>query len=95
MVNTITGKLREDRSAPALVDRVGGSTYTLDIWPGHRLAEEVYGTLGRLRASMVDLRERVERANAEDGLPADFTRVIAYVGQCVIGENDNDPDETA
>jgi hypothetical protein len=95
MVNTITGKLQEDRSAPALVDRVGGSTYTLDIWPGHRLAEEVYGTLGRLRASMVDLRERVERANAEDGIPDDFTRVIAYVGQCVIGENDHDPSETA
>ncbi len=93
MVNTITGKLREDRSAPALVDRVGGSTYTLDIWPGHRLADEVYGTLGRLRSIMVDLRERVERANAEDGLPADYTRVVAYVGQCVIGENEHEDGE--
>ena len=31
MVNTIAGKLREDRSAPTLSDRVGGSTYTLDV----------------------------------------------------------------
>jgi hypothetical protein len=90
MVNTITGKLREDRSAPTLVDRVGGSTYTLDIWPGHRLAEEVYGTLGRLRATMVELRERVERANAEEPLPVDFTRVVTYVGQCVIGESEHE-----
>jgi hypothetical protein len=93
MVNTITGKLREDRTAPTLVDRVGGSTYTLDVWPGHRLAEEVYGTLGRLRSTMVDLRERVERVNAEDGLPPDYSRVVAYVGQCVIGENEHEDSE--
>jgi hypothetical protein len=93
MVNTIAGKLREDRTAPTLSDRVGGSTYTLDVWPGHPLADEVYGTLGRLRATMVDLRERVEGVNAEQELPADYARVVAYVGQHVIGENDHEDGE--
>ena len=70
MVNTITGKLREDRAAPTLLDTVGGSTYTLDIWPGHPLANEVCGTLRRLRSMLVELRERVESVNAEAEVPS-------------------------
>jgi hypothetical protein len=93
MVNTIAGKLREHRTAPTLSDRVGGSTYTLDVWPGHPLADEVYGTLGRLRAMMVELRERVEGVNAEQQLPTDYARVVAYVGQYVIRENDHEDSE--
>jgi DNA-binding Lrp family transcriptional regulator len=95
MVNTIAGKLREERSAPTLSDTVGGSTYTLDVWPGHPLADEVYGTLGRLRATMVELRERVEAVNAQQELPVPYARVVAYVGQCVINENAHEDDEEA
>jgi hypothetical protein len=95
MVNTIAGKLREDRSAPTLSDTVGGSTYTLDVWPGHPLADEVYGTLGRLRATMVELRERVEAVNAQQELPVSYARVVAYVGQHVINENAHEDDEEA
>jgi hypothetical protein len=90
MVNTITGKLSEDRTAPAMSDRVGGSTYTLDIWAGHPFADEVYGTLGRLRATLVDLRERLEEFNARQEVPSDSTRVVVYAGQCVIGDTDHE-----
>jgi DNA-binding Lrp family transcriptional regulator len=94
MVNTITCKLREERAAPELSDRIGGSTYALDIWPGHPFAEEVYGTLSRLRSTLVELRERVEGFNAEQSVPSDYTRVLVYAGQCVIGENGNDESES-
>jgi hypothetical protein len=92
-VNTIAGKLREDRTAPTLSGHVGGSTYTLDVWPGHPLADEVYGTLGRFRATMVDLRARVEGVNAKGEVPTDYARVVTYVGQHVISENHHEDSE--
>lgn len=95
MVNTISGKLGDKRSAPELSDRVGGSTWSFDVWRGHPLEEEVYGTLGRLRAMLVDLRARVDKANAEHERPTDGTRVVVYAGQCIIGEQDHEAEEAS
>src|SRR5690606_20111511 len=93
LVNTITGRLREERIAPALSDRVGGSTITLDIWSGHPLESEAYGTLKRLRTLLVEMHERVERINGELGVPNDYNRVVVYAGQYVVGENDHEDHE--
>jgi hypothetical protein len=86
MVNTIGGKLRNSRCAPEMSDRVGGSTWSFDIRHGHPLEDEVYGTLRRLRAMLTDLRIRVDQTNGESTRLEDGTRVVVYVGQCVIGE---------
>jgi hypothetical protein len=86
MVNTITARLGEDRTGPSLSDRVGGSTYSLDVWDGHPLAEEVYETLARLRSLLSEQRARVEQFNAEHGVPESYTRVVLYAGQCLIRE---------
>lgn len=93
MVNTIAGKLRNNRSAPELSDRVGGSTWSYDIWRGHPLEDEVYGTLGRLRTMLNDLRTRVDQANAENVRPDEGTRVVVYAGQCIIGDQDHEAEE--
>ncbi|HLV68394.1 MAG TPA: hypothetical protein VKY73_21405 [Polyangiaceae bacterium] len=85
LVTTILCRLREDRTA-SLDNPVGGSTYTIDIWDGHPLKEEVLGTLGRVRAALSDLRERVQRVNAAGELPESHTRVVIYVGQSMIVE---------
>lgn len=71
-------------------DEEGGSTYTIDVWEGHPLADEVYGTLGRLRAVLSDLRARVNTVNAAAALPEAHTRVVIYAGQCLIQET-HDP----
>lgn len=84
LVNTITWRLRSGRSGPSLGDRMGGSTYTLEVWPGHPLESEVLDSLQALRSKLGDLRERVERVNGEGDLPDDHTRVVLYVGQCPI-----------
>lgn len=84
MVNTVTCRLREDRAAASLADRVGGSTYTLEVWPGHPLEQEAYDTLMRLRAELSDLRRRVNRENHQRPSPEHLTNVLVYVGQCVI-----------
>jgi hypothetical protein len=93
MVKTILCRLREGRSAPNLVDRVGGSTYTLDVWHGHPLQQQAYETLSRLRAALVELREQVEAHNAEHPPPESYDQVVLYVGQCVIPQDDGGSDE--
>ena len=92
LVTTVVGRLRENSVAPTLADRIGGSTYTVSVWPGHPLADEVYGTLGRIRAELSDMRERVARVNREDGVPDAHTRVVIYLGQCLINEGNGLPD---
>ncbi|HLV68616.1 MAG TPA: hypothetical protein VKY73_22520 [Polyangiaceae bacterium] len=93
MVNTITGRLREVRSSPHLADRIGGSTYTLEVWPGHPHEEEAYGTLARMRAALGELRRRIEEHNAAHPTPPTHNRVLLYVGQCVIAQEGPAPDE--
>jgi hypothetical protein len=87
MVNTITSRLAQDRQSANLVDRVGGSTYSLEVWEGHPHADEVYATLARLRSLLGEQRAKVEQFNAEHGLPESYTRVVLYAGQCVIHED--------
>jgi len=93
LVSTITGRLREQRSAASAADSTGGSTYTLEVWPGHPLADEVRGTLRSLREQLGELRGRVELYNADHTRPEDFEKVLLYVGQCVIPQGaDRDSD---
>jgi hypothetical protein len=85
LVTTILARLSENRSATR-EDTVGGSTYTIDVWPGHPLADEVYGTLGRMRDALSELRGRVTEFNGPRELPEAHTRVVIYVGQSLIHE---------
>ncbi|RYZ01178.1 MAG: hypothetical protein EOO73_36390 [Myxococcales bacterium] len=85
LVTTVLGRLRDDRPS-ALDDQVGGSTYTIDVWDEHPMAEEVYGALGRARASLGELRSRVLAHNAQRPVPEHHTRVVVYVGQSLVRE---------
>lgn len=93
VVNTVTRRLRINRDGPALADRVGGSTYTLDVWPGHPHAERAYETLKKLRSQLSELRDDVERYNADHPVPERYTQVLMYVGQCFIEQGEHDADE--
>lgn len=93
LVTTILSRLNENR-ATTPDDRVGGGTYTIDVWPGHPLADEVYGTLARLRTMLTDLRGRVAQYNATEQVPEAHTRVVVYAGQCLINEDGDGDDAT-
>ena len=82
MVKTICGRLELD-APPTVPDRLGGSTYTFDIWPGHPMEEEVYGSLRELRERAGALRGRVEDYNRQHGVPDEYAEVVFYGGQCV------------
>lgn len=84
LVNTIICRLSADRTVASLADRVGGSTYTLEVWNGHPHEQEAYDTLGELRSKVGGLRSRIEDYNAKQVLPEEHTRVLLYMGQCLI-----------
>ncbi len=89
LVRTITTKLQNDPQARQ-GDEIGGSTYHYVLWQGHPMQDEVLGELARFRKRHSALRDRVDQYNAEHGIPADWTQVTAYYGQCVIEEKDDD-----
>ncbi len=93
MVKTILCRLREVRAAPSLTDCIGGSTYTMDVWPGHPLEKRAYGTLSRLRTELVALREQIEAFNVGRPLPEKHTQVVLYVGQCLIPQEAGGSDD--
>ena len=93
LVSTILCKLGETRAPPDLADRVGGSTYTVEVWPGHPLEQEAYQTLARQRKELGELRRRIGEHNAAHPKPPSYTRVLLYVGQCLIAHGRSD-DET-
>lgn len=89
MVKTILARLSQ-QSSTTIDDSVGGSTYTIDIWPGHPLEDEVRGALKRVRTDLSNLRERVAQSNAGSDRPAQHSRIVFYLGQSTI---DEDPDD--
>jgi hypothetical protein len=93
VVKTILCRLREEPVTPNVTDQVGGSTYTLDIWPGHPLEARACDTLKRLRTTLVELREEVETFNAANQRPDKYKQVVLYVGQCQIPQDSGDSDD--
>jgi hypothetical protein len=89
MVKTIVCKLRQDSDGATARDRVGGSTYSFEVWDGHPLAERVYEQLANFRAATSALRAEVEAFNAGQSKRVQRDRVTVYMGQCVIAEEDD------
>jgi hypothetical protein len=84
LVQTICQRLGQSGgSGAAAQNRIGGSTFTLDVWEGHPFADEAYGVLARFRAIHTELYERIERHNADHGRPAEYDQVVIYGGQHV------------
>ncbi|HXK17977.1 MAG TPA: hypothetical protein VNG33_09250, partial [Polyangiaceae bacterium] len=95
VVQTICQRL-EQAANPGEGAPVGGSTYSLDVWPGHPLEQAAKSQLRALRERLGALREQVDDYNREHGVPREYQQVIAYVGQCQIERTTGvDQDEEA
>jgi hypothetical protein len=90
VVTALCVKLRLGTARSADREAVGGSTYMLDVWPGHPMAEEARSTLSRLRELVSDLRTRIDEHNAASERPRDASdgEVTVYVGQFVKTNDD-------
>lgn len=86
VVRTMCRRLDAD-APPTAADRVGGSTYTFDVWEGHPMADEVYGWLRAFRARAASLRERLKEYNAAQHAPDEYSQVVVYGGQCVTSKS--------
>ncbi len=84
LVTTILHRLNQDEEQNP--EASGGSTYTIDVWPGHPLEEEVTSTLARIRHELSDLRSRVLTHNRNHEQPNQYRRAVIYAGQRVIEE---------
>jgi hypothetical protein len=84
LVKTICARLSGELDPALPKSATGGSTYTFDVWPGHPQYEEVVGLLDGYRKAQSQLRERVERHNAQNALPSRFLQVVTYAGQCAL-----------
>jgi hypothetical protein len=87
LVRTLCARLSRLDERSSLSDATGGSTYTMHVWPGHPLEEEVIGTLGRVRRELAGLRTRVVAYNGEHRVPPEYESVVFYAGQSVIEES--------
>jgi hypothetical protein len=94
VVATMCAKTRSDATSTAAGDTVGGSTYTLEIWSGHPLEEEVLGELARFRERVGTLRRRVADHNRSAAMPEESVRVVIYGGQNVLEVSGGKSDET-
>jgi hypothetical protein len=83
MVRTIVA--RATAQAPdSEPDRVGGSTYSFEVWPGHPCEQEVLAWLRELRRTTSALRARVRKHNHDHARPEHWLEVTVYGGQCVV-----------
>jgi hypothetical protein len=94
VVATMCSKTRSDATSTAAGDTVGGSTYTLEIWSGHPLEEEVLGELARFRERVGTLRRRVAEHNRTVRMPEESVRVVIYGGQNVLEVSGGKSDES-
>jgi hypothetical protein len=94
MVTALVTKLRSGKRRAALADKVGGSTFVFDLYDGHPLEGEVLGFLANTRAHGLSLRARIDALAAEQPAPpgARALRVVAYVGQSVAENDEEDGD---
>jgi hypothetical protein len=89
LVATVLSRLRNNQPTTPQ-DPIGGSTYTIEVWQGHPLEEEVLGTLGRARAAFSEMRNRVVQASETEVRPKLRKRVTIYVGQGVVEDEEDD-----
>jgi hypothetical protein len=83
VVTAIGTKLNAGTARSGAADTSGGSTWSLDVWPGHPLEAEAKQTLSRLRDQIEKLRARVDDYNGRVSPPANLDQVIVYLGQYV------------
>jgi AraC-like DNA-binding protein len=95
LVTAIAMKLGLGSEAAHLKDVVGGSTWTLDVWPGHPHEAEARGTLARIRTSVEELRKKIDAYNASEKRSSAADRIVVYVGQYLrqSEEREHEPEE--
>jgi hypothetical protein len=90
LVRSVCAKL-ERGTGSRRDDRIGGSTYSFDVWPGHPLLEQVSALLADQRTALSALWNEVGDYNAKNARSGARERITFYFGQLVTAEDDAVP----
>jgi hypothetical protein len=86
MVIAICAKLSSGQPYAKKNDWIGGSTYEFSVWEGHPFLPKATSFLQHTRERAIALREEIDAYNEQHKTPVEtIFRVLAYVGQTVIG----------
>jgi hypothetical protein len=89
VVTAICAKLALGAARSEHGECIGGSTFSVEVWPGHPLFEQTRGLLQSFREQARALRERVDHLNTTLPRPPEgVQRIITYVGQTVQESQD-------
>jgi hypothetical protein len=84
VATAIASKVRGGASGAQASDRVGGSTFTFTVGPGHPFDDEVSDLFRRMRLEAQTLWDRVAAFNdSHERSPDEASRVTFYIGQNV------------
>ncbi len=84
VVVAICSKLRNGVTRALPPDRVGGSTYSFDVWPGHPHEEQAYALLAETRKTLSEFWDRVSAHNQAMARPEQgVAKVTFYFGQSI------------
>lgn len=92
VVSAMCAKLGARGQTGARTHRIGGSTFSFDVWPGHPHAERVLSLLERTRAELSQLWDELRAHNQRAPRPPEYERVTFYFGQNVTSEAASDAD---
>jgi hypothetical protein len=99
LVTAVITKLGRGAAGGRPRDQTGGSTWSLDVWPGHPLESEAKGLLAAVRQQVEALRNRIDALPASDPsvVRRERERVVFYAGQYVRdagpAEDDLNPED--
>jgi hypothetical protein len=86
VVRAICAKLNQDARTAQLRDRLGGSTFTFAVWPGHPYEQQVQALLSEHRTRLSALWNAVSEHNRGRRKPESYASVTFYFGQMVTAE---------
>ena len=89
LVRTIGARLH---AGPSEAELNGGSTYSVDVWPGHPLETEARSQLARFRHQSSELRQRIAEYNREHPHPRSYSTITWYAGQYVVEQTTESDD---
>jgi hypothetical protein len=87
VLSALAAKVVSGQHVSAAKDEVGGTTLSMDLWPGHPHEAEVRRLLSAVRGQVLPLWEKVAAYNRENR-PDDTYKVTFYCGQYLVGEHD-------
>ena len=88
VVAAMCAKLNQGSASAQASDRVGGSTYSFDVWDGHPHAERTLSLLSDFRDELGTLWSEVTQYNDDNPRTGPRDRVTFYLGQLVTSESD-------